>query len=115
MKLASRAIQFGGQAAGIGVDALMQTFIPQGSQKAGSGWLQRGVGAISSVKPALPNLAGGKSPTAQNGDANQGQSGQPPVQGGDTNINVTNNQASEDQNGKTIAFHLGAQNSGPGN
>lgn len=115
IKLASRAIQYGGQVAGIAADGLMQTFLPAESQKAQSGWLQRGVGALASVKPALPNIAGGKAPQIGQGAQGQGQQpGQPPVQGGDTNITVNNQRATEDGTGKDIAFHLGAQNQGPG-
>ncbi|SBS73771.1 hypothetical protein MHPYR_180051 [uncultured Mycobacterium sp.] len=115
MKLASRTVQYLGQVGGIAADGWLQTLLPAGSQKAGSSWLARGVGALASVKPALPNLAGGKAPAAQIGQAAQGQGqGQPPVQGGDTNIHVTNQRATEDGTGKDIAFHLAAQNSGPG-
>ncbi|APE17765.1 phage tail tape measure protein [Mycobacterium sp. WY10] len=115
-KLISRGVQYAGQVAGIAADGWLQTLLPAESQKAGSGWLQRGVGAIASVKPALPNLAGGKSPNAQSGQgAGQGQQpGQPIIQAGDTNINVTNQRATEDGTGKDIAFHQSAQNSGPG-
>jgi hypothetical protein len=60
MKLANRAIQFGGQAAGIGVQGLMDTFLPTGgSELAQNNWLTRIAGAVGAAAPALPNLAGG--------------------------------------------------------
>lgn len=55
-----RSIEFGAQAAGIGVQGLMETFLPTGgSQLANENWLTRIVGGIVGAAPALPNLAGG--------------------------------------------------------
>jgi hypothetical protein len=66
MKLANRAIQFGGQAAGIGVQGLMDTFLPTGgSELAQNNWFTRIAGAVGAAAPALPNLAGGALGQAQ--------------------------------------------------
>jgi hypothetical protein len=117
MKLASRTIQYAGQVAGIAADGWLQTLLPAGSQKAGSGWLQRGVGALASVKPALPNIAGGKSPNAQSGQgAGQGQQqGQPAAGGGDTyNTTIQSNANTIGGAAKDFEFHQSASNKGPG-
>jgi hypothetical protein len=117
IKLASRAIQYGGQVAGIAADGWLQTLLPAESQKAGSGWLQRGVGALASVKPALPNLAGGKSPNAQNGQGS-GQGQQPGQAGGGNTVNynttVNSNASTIGGAAKDAEFHFSAQNSAPG-
>ena len=58
-----RAIKAGGQAAGIGVGALMETFLPTGaSEIANNSWITRIAGGFSGMGPQLPNLAG-KAPT----------------------------------------------------
>ena len=55
-----RAIEFAGQAAGIGVQGLMETFMPAGgSALAQENWLMRFAGGIAGAAPALPNMAGG--------------------------------------------------------
>jgi hypothetical protein len=114
MKLASRTIQYAGQVAGIAADGWLQTLLPAESQKAGSGWLQRGVGALASVKPALPNMAGGKAPSAQIGQAAQGQPGQPPPAGNTYNTTVNSAASTISGAAKDAEFHFAAQNSGPG-
>jgi len=54
-----RAIKAGGQAAGIGVEALMETFLPTGaSEIANDNWVTRIAGAFAGMGPQLPNLAG---------------------------------------------------------
>jgi len=58
-----RAIKAGGQAAGIGVEALMETFLPTGaSEIANDNWVTRIAGSFAGMGPQLPNLAG-KAPT----------------------------------------------------
>jgi len=115
MKLANRAIQYGSQLAGIGISGLMETFLPTGgSELANSGWLPRIIGGIAGAKPALPNVAGGKSGTGQDGI-------QPPLdpaqitqhgQGGPPGPNITNNveynanKQTEDQNGNHLTYQL---------
>lgn len=58
MQEIQRAIQFGGQMAGIGIEGLMQTFLPAGaSELAQNSWLTRIGGALAGARPALPNIA----------------------------------------------------------
>ncbi|MEC4836883.1 phage tail tape measure protein [Mycobacteroides chelonae] len=114
MKLANRAIEYGGQVAGIGVQGLMDTFLPTGgSELASKSWATKILGGIAGAAPALPNMAG-KATAEKNprqGDPNaQGGQGK----GGDTNITVNNNRATEDGTGRDIAYHQGEQNKAPG-
>lgn len=114
IKLANRAIQFGAQAAGIGVQGLMDTALPTaGSELANKSWLTKILGGVAGAAPAIPNVAGKATapPNPNQGDPNA-QGG--PVKAGDTNIHVTNNRATEDGTGRDIAFHQQARNSGPG-
>jgi hypothetical protein len=114
IKLANRAIQFGGQAAGIGVQGVMDTVLPTGgSELANKSWVTKILGGVAGAAPAIPNVAGKQSapPNPNQSDPNA-QGGQPKA--GDTNINVTNNRATEDGTGRDIAFHQQARNSGPG-
>lgn len=120
IKLANRAIQYGGQVAGIATQGLMETFLPTGgSELANNNWITRLVGGLAGAAPALPNVAGkGSQPKPEdvaNVDPNttqhgQGQ-GQPP---GPTTINVTNNRATEDGTGRDIAWHQQQANLAPG-
>ncbi|SIJ55584.1 phage tail tape measure protein [Mycobacteroides abscessus] len=114
IKLANRAIQFGAQAAGIGVQGSMDTVLPTaGSELANKSWLTKILGGVAGAAPAIPNVAGKATapPNPNQGDPNA-QGG--PVKAGDTNIHVTNNRATEDGTGRDIAFHQQARNSGPG-
>ncbi|OHT86898.1 phage tail tape measure protein [Mycobacteroides saopaulense] len=113
MKLANRAIQYGGQVAGIGVQGLMDTFLPTGgSELANKSWITKIVGGIAGAAPALPNMAG-KSTAPQN--QNQEDPNAPNKQGGNTtNITVNNQRATEDGTGRDIAYHQQAQNQAPG-
>ncbi|AMT72039.1 phage tail tape measure protein [Mycobacteroides immunogenum] len=114
IKLANRAIQFGAQAAGIGVQGAMDTFLPTGgSELANKSWVSKILGGVAGAAPAIPNVAGKASapPNPNQGDPNaQGGQGK----AGDTHISVTNNRATEDGTGRDIAFHQQARNSGPG-
>lgn len=116
-KLVNRAIEYGGQVAGIGVQGAMETFLPTGgSELANNNWLTRIVGGIAGAAPALPNLAG-KSPAAEDVsgiDPAAAAQGQIVQKGGDTTINVTNQRANEDGTGRDIAYHQMAANAGPG-
>lgn len=123
IKLANRAIEYGGQVAGIGAQGLMETFLPFGaSELANNNWFTRIIGGIAGAAPALPNLAGkgtqaptqeqvaGVDPnTTQHG---QGQ-GQPP---GPTygDINVTTKRDDGAGVGRDIAYSLQAQHQAPG-
>lgn len=114
MKLANRAIQFGGQAAGIGVSGLMETFLPSGSPlgNLGNSWFGKLASGFASARPALPNVAAQQAPANPNAQG-QGQSGQPQP-GQPVTVNYTNNQATEDRAGADIARHLEATNSPAG-
>lgn len=58
LQLVNRAIGFAGQAAGIGVQGLMETFLPAGSELANNNWLTKIAGGVAGATLALPNLAG---------------------------------------------------------
>lgn len=113
----SRAIKFGGQLAGIGVQGLMETFLPVGaSQLAASNWLVRIGGGLAGMAPQLPNLAGDKDVT-QTGAAppplrtEHLGTGAPP---GPVNITVNNQRPTEDGTGRDIAWHMQTQYAPPG-
>lgn len=120
MKLANRAIQYGGQLAGIGVQGLMETFLPTGgSELANNGWLPRIIGGIAGAAPQLPNVAGGKGgapapPPLTPDQVSSGQGTGPPP-GPVPPITINNNNASPDQNGRIIAHHVGQSATLPGN
>ena len=80
-QVAQRAIKLGGQLAGVGVQGLMETFLPTGaSELANNNWLTRIGGAFAGVGPQLPNLAG-KPPTPVPNEQPQTLAGFPqPVQ-----------------------------------
>lgn len=120
MKLANRAIQYGGQLAGIGVQGLMETFLPTGgSELANNGWGPRLIGALAGAAPALPNVAGGKGgapapPPLTPDQVSSGQGTGPPP-GPAPPITINNNNASPDQNGRIVAHHVGQSATLPGN
>ena len=59
IKEITRAIQFGGQVAGIGVQGLMDTFLPfGGSELAGNNWFTRIAGGLVGAAPQIANVAG---------------------------------------------------------
>lgn len=114
IKLANRATQFAGQAAGIGIGGLLEAFLPVESELADpmNSWFGRIVGGMMGAVPQLPNMAGGKAAQPNNGQQpGQGQNadGKPPI-----TVNYTNNQATEDRAGADLTNHLMAMNSGPG-
>ncbi|OBK09003.1 hypothetical protein A5746_00795 [Mycolicibacterium conceptionense] len=116
MKLLNRTIQYGSQAAGIGVSGLMETFLPSGSPlgSIGNSWFGKLAAGFASARPALPNVAGQQAPPNPNA---QGQgNGQPGTSVG-TNIEkleYNNHQASEDRAGADLSRHLEAQNAPAG-
>jgi hypothetical protein len=62
----NRAIEYGGQVAAIGVQGLMETFMPAGgSELAQNNWLTRFAGGIAGAAPAMANLAGGQNASNQ--------------------------------------------------
>lgn len=120
----TRAIGFGAQAAGIGVQGLMETFLPTGaSELANNNWLTRIAGGIVGAAPAIPNLAGKAATTAMMQQLTPDQvkamapampppgvhtgSRQPP---GPTNqqinVNYNNIGATEDRAGADLTYHL---------
>jgi hypothetical protein len=116
LKVANRTIQFGAQAAAIGVDAVAQTVLPAGSPLAANSWFSKLVGGLSGAKPAKPNMAGGKGGEPQQAPVPPGGAAPAPVgqKGGDTNINVTTAAQTDDGTARAIQFHQQAANAGPG-
>ena len=64
VQLANRTIGYAGQAAGIGVGGLLETFLPHGSALAdpNKSWVGRIASGVAGARPALPNAAGGENP-----------------------------------------------------
>lgn len=112
IKLGNRAIQFGGQAAGIGVQGLMETFLPTGgSQLAQSNWATRLIGGLAGALPAIPNIAGKAAPQQGQG----GQGGNTLNSNNTTNINVdATSRDRGDGIARDIAYHQAASAQGPG-
>ena len=134
----NRAIQFSGQAVGIGVQGIMETLLPNESALADpfGGWLGRIASAAAGVGVAAPNIAGmfGKAledqqaaageqphgpdqvpgpPSAAELDVSKGKGSGPPPGPVTTNINVTNQRATEDGTARDIAYHQGQANGQP--
>jgi hypothetical protein len=95
----NRAIAFAGQAAGIGVSGLMETFLPTGgSELANNGWLPKILGGIVGMKPLLPNFANVSG--AAEGVQQQQQAGNTP-QATPGNVSVTQNNYAQNGNSAT--------------
>lgn len=111
IQVANRAIKYAGQVAGIGVSGLFETLSvgdnPLGS--IGNSWFGKIAGGLAGARPALPNMAG-KAPAPQNpqggAQGNADTAGQ--KAGNVANINITNQGATPDQNGKDVAAHTAA-------
>lgn len=117
IKLGARAAEYAGQAAGIGVQGLMETFLPTGgSELANSNWLTRIAGGIAGAAPALPNMAGkGQGGQLENPNGEQGgQQGQQSPGMNIEKLEYNNNQATEDRAGKDLTYHLGSMYAAPG-
>jgi hypothetical protein len=127
----NRAIGMGAQAAGIGVEGLMQTFLPVESELADPmrGWFGKGLGAVAGIRPAAKNTAGKLSDKALGTGPDKGQSPLTAQQVADnsstqnnasTDNSVTNidyhatPDASQDANFAAFSSHVQAQNTGPG-
>lgn len=94
IKEANRAIQYGAQAAGIGISGLMEAFMPTGgSDLANRNWATKIAGGIASARPAAPNLAGGAGAGPMDPSKSNDQSNGKGQPGGMT-ANITVNQAS---------------------
>jgi hypothetical protein len=115
MKLANRAIQYGGALAGNAVSGLMEAFLPTGgSQLANNSWFTRLAGAAVGAGAALPNIAGGKGGQQPPGPLTPEQIGnQHGVTGGAQpgpavgTLNYNNVGATEDRAGADLTYHLG--------
>lgn len=100
IQLTNRAIGYVGQLAGIGVQGLLNTFLPRESPLAdiGNSWFGRIASGFAGARPAGQNMAGVSampSPEAAQAKAGIGQGGQ---QGGNTTtINNTVNQNNYDR------------------
>ena len=137
IQLLNRAIQQGGQVAGIAASGVIETLLPFGaSELAQNNWLTKIVGGIVGARPVLPNLAGGgkKTPEGltpeQAAQMEQGQGGPTPEQvagkptggaGGvvnnyNTTNNTTLNTASDTVRGNAQdwEYHGANMNAGPG-
>lgn len=79
----------------------------------GKTWFGKLAGGLAGARPATPNAAGQASPaTPSNKDPRAAaQQGMAAARGGDTNITVHNQRATEDGTGRDIAWHV---NSPPG-
>lgn len=114
MKLANRAIEYAGQTAGIGVQGLMETFLPTGgSELANKSWITRIVGGLAGAAPALPNMAG-KSTAPPNPQRPKGQGGGDTTNTNTTNITVNNSRDSGDGVARDIEYAQMQQHAAPG-
>lgn len=114
MKLANRAIEYAGQAAGIGVEGLMQTFLPTGgSELASKSWLTKIIGGVAGAAPALPNMAG-KATAPPNPQGQKGQGDNNSTNSNTTNITVNNSRDSGDGVARDIEFAQMQQYKRPG-
>jgi hypothetical protein len=106
MQEIQRAIQYGGQVAGIAAGGLMETFLPAGSKLAQGSWLTKIAGGLAGAAPQLPNMAGQMTKAA---GGQQQPSTLPSV-----HIENMNNYGHEDAMGKDIVRHQeAAYNSNP--
>jgi len=91
IKLANRAIKYGGQVAGIGAQGLMETFLPMGgSELAQKNWITRAIGGLAGAAPALPNMAGKAAAPPAQAQQGQGQQGQGGQQGPTNGVYIEN-------------------------
>jgi hypothetical protein len=106
MKLANRAIQYGGQVAGIAAQGAIDTFIPFGGSKlASNSWATKLIGGIAGAAPALPNMAGKAATPPPPGSPASGQGSGPAPGPGDTyNIDATSRNSGQGI-ASDIAFH----------
>jgi hypothetical protein len=112
MKLANRAIQYGGQVAGIGVSGALETLLPAGSPLAsiGNSWFGKLAAGFAGARPALPNIANKQAQAPSNGAGPQAAPGNTQ----NIELNYTNQQAPEDRAGADIVRNLEAVNTGAG-
>ena len=100
MKAINRTIAFGGQAAGIAAEGLMETFKvsdPDGGSNGGPSWIQRIAGGLSGMKPA-GGMAAGKLDKEPKAEPQQGR-------GGPT-VHIENFVQAENRNGMQVPNDL---------
>lgn len=100
MKAINRTIAFGGQAAGIAAEGLMETFKvsdPDGGSNGGPSWIQRIAGGLSGMKPA-GGMAAGKLDKEPKAEPQQGR-------GGPT-VNIEKFVQAENRNGMQVPNDL---------
>ncbi|WP_201274605.1 hypothetical protein [Mycolicibacterium sp. CH28] len=121
----NRAIGFGAQAVGIGVQGLMETFTPVESQLADPmrGWFGRILGGIAGIRPAAQNLAGKQTAEQKNDQplTPEQVDKRDKERASQTNNNTTNNvnvnaelHGSPDANAEALARATWAQNAPSG-
>ncbi|MCV7226522.1 hypothetical protein [Mycolicibacterium komossense] len=108
----NRAIGFGAQAAGIGVEGLMQTFLPVESELADPmrGWFGKILGGVAGIRPAAKNVAGGLTDKILGKGPDKGQDPLTAQQVADNSTTQNNNQSSV-TNHNTIDYHASAAQS----
>lgn len=121
--LMNRGISYGAQVAGIGVQGIMETFLPVESQLADPtrGWLGRIVGGVAGVRPVAQNLAGAMTKSGKDQTGDKPGAGDQPLspeqidkqkakdaqantsnQNNNVNIDYTSHGATPDENAATI-------------
>jgi TP901 family phage tail tape measure protein len=116
IQLANRTIKYAGQVAGIGASGLLETFLPAGDNpkaSIGNSWLGKILGGVAGASPALPNMAGGKTPdAAPGGGAREGAQ----AAGNTINntLNQTNNHTTADVATGSAMREMSAMNAQPG-
>jgi hypothetical protein len=118
-KLANRAIEYGGQVAGILTQGALDTWLPFGGSKlAQNNWLTRIVGGFAGAGAAIPNIAGKSSQALSKNDVDPNTQqhgtggGQPP--GPTYNTTINTNRDTIDGTARDWEHHLSNMNSAPG-
>ncbi|MEW2478729.1 transglycosylase family protein [Mycobacterium sp. NPDC049093] len=116
MKLLNRTIQYGSQAAGIGVSGLMETFLPSGSPlgNLGNSWFGKLAAGFASARPALPNTAGQQAPPNPNAHGQGGGQPGPTIGTQIDKLEYTNNEATQGSGVNDLTRNLEAQNAPTG-
>lgn len=116
MKLLNRTIQYGSQAAGIGVSGLMETFLPSSSPlgNLGNSWFGKLAAGFASARPALPNTAGQQAPPNPNAHGQGGGQPGPTIGTQIDKLEYTNNEATQGSGVNDLTRNLEAQNAPTG-
>jgi len=116
IQVINRTIKYGSQVAGIGMSGLLDTITPSGDKpmaSIGNSWPGKLLGGIASAAPALPNMAGGKTP----GPIGGGGKGDGQGQNGNTinnTVNQTNHYPTSDIAANSAVREMGHMYDGPG-